>query len=284
MDAKPTSPWIAATACCALVIVAGIGGIAAMRTQMMVHINAENARTRGTLTQLQNRIAALESQTSTLAQTVEQNPAPLNALKTGIETNDKSIADLTARIDTLEKKPALVVTAAPAPTPAAVPATTAPANGYATLAAAVRSGTPYVDVLAAWKSNHTAAPETLAPIEKAAATGLATDYALRTQLQTTLARLSTTGDIGEPHSLMARVNTHLSGLVSIRKQSAASGYENLRTHAATEEIAALKREIEQLSPTDRAPLTAWLDAVRTRDETLAALVSLADAKQTGGTP
>jgi BMFP domain-containing protein YqiC len=269
---KSTSPWLAAITCGALVAIAGASGAIIMRTQILMQVSADAARARSTLTDLQNRVTTLESQTATLAQAAQPDPAPLNALRSGLDTTGKQLADLTARIDTLEKKPALVVTAAPAPAPAS--AGSMSATSYASLASAVRSGAPFADALAAWKHDHSVTPDAIAPLEQAAASGVPSDSMLRSQLQAALVTISPNASGDDGHGLIDRVNTHLAGLVSIKKQSA-DNYDTLRADVATAEIATLKREILQLPPQARAPFAAWLAAVQTHDEALAALVSLA---------
>ncbi len=277
MDGKTTSPWIAATACCALVFVAGMVGIAAMRTQMLMRMDSETARMRGTIGQLQNRIVALESQTAALAQVAQPDPAPVNALKADLEAKDKTIADLTTRIDTLEKKP-LVVMPAPQPlAPTAMP-------NYTTLVNAVRSGAAFADELGEWKHYHLFKPEDVAPLDQSAATGVVTEAALRSQLQAALAGIGST-EPSDGHGIISRINAHLSGLVSIKKQGSADVYSSLRTQVGTADLAVLKRDVEALSPADRAPFAAWLDAVAVRDAAMEALTAIASApSKSAGAP
>ena len=81
---------------------------------------------------------------------------------------------------------------------------------------------------------------------------------------------------------MARLNTHLAGLVSIKKQTVIPPeYAALREMAESASLAALKDRIAQLPAALQPPFAPWLDAVRARD---AALTELSALPALDGTP
>lgn len=90
---------------------------------------------------------------------------------------------------------------------------------------------------------------------------MAAENALRTQLRDILATIPAE-DSAEPEGLAARINRNLTGLVSIKKQSAVDVYARLRERAQTARIPALIREIEQMPPAAQTPLADWVDAAR----------------------
>lgn len=230
-----------------------------------------SATTRTKIDSFERRLTALESRMQTVESAAKIDTGALDALRadiTALQTSDAEIkAEIKDAMAEWEKQPA------PAPVEAPKAATSPAAIGE--LSTAVKSGEPYEDEMKAWAKSH---PKAEAPLLRAhASTGIPTELSLREQFKTITTRLGTGGVSSEAAPpIIARINTHLAGLVSIRKTSDHSAaYATLReaSDAPLEQLAA---KIDALPDDAQAPFANWRTALKLRTEALAELSTLQD--------
>jgi prefoldin subunit 5 len=99
-----TSPWLAAIVGSAVTAIIAAGGLFALHDRLVATITAEATHTEASISRLTSRITALEAQTATLAQAAQPDPAPIQALNTGLATTSSKLGELASRLETLEKQ------------------------------------------------------------------------------------------------------------------------------------------------------------------------------------
>jgi hypothetical protein len=152
----------------------------------------------------------------------------------------------------------------------------------ALLDVAVRHGDPYQAALATAKSL-SPKPDQLKPLEEFAAAGVPTPFALNRELLMLVPKLTPSGPenatIGT--GIIDRLQAGAAKLVRVERTDATGndrGAVVARVTAAAlhNEFADARRELNTLSPADRAAAQAWLDKAAARDAALAASRQFAD--------
>ena len=152
----------------------------------------------------------------------------------------------------------------------------------ALLDVAVRHGDPYQAALATAKSL-SPKPDQLKPLEEFAAAGVPTPFALNRELLMLVPKLTPPGPenatIGT--GIIDRLQAGAAKLVRVERTDATGndrGAVVARVTAAAlhNEFADARRELNTLSPADRAAAQAWLDKAAARDAALAASRQFAD--------
>jgi hypothetical protein len=145
----------------------------------------------------------------------------------------------------------------------------------ALLDVAVQQGHPFEAQLAAAKSL-SPNPDALKPLDAFATTGVPNPPLLSRELLTLVPKLSPPADTASSGSgIIDRLQAGASKLVRIERTDATGtdrGAIVARVTAAAlrNDVAETRRELNTLSPADRAPAQAWLDKADARDAALAA--------------
>jgi hypothetical protein len=152
----------------------------------------------------------------------------------------------------------------------------------------VRVGDPFAAALATTKSL-SANADALKPLDGFAATGVPNANALCRELLTIVPKLNppapesaaTTGS-----GIVDRLQAGASKLVRIQRADAGgddrgSVVARVTAAALRNDLAESRRELNTLSPADRAPAQAWLDKVAARDAALASSRQFADDTMSG---
>ena len=152
----------------------------------------------------------------------------------------------------------------------------------ALLDVAVRHGDPYQAALAMAKSL-SPTPDRLKPLDGFAATGVPTPFALNRELLTLVPKLTPSGpeNATTGSGIVDRLQAGAEKLVRIERTDATGNDRSAvvaRVTAAAlhNEFADARRELNRLSPADRAAAQAWLDKAAARDAALAASSQFAD--------
>ena len=151
----------------------------------------------------------------------------------------------------------------------------------ALLDVAVRHGDPYVATLKAAKSLSTD-PDKLKALDPFAEKGVPSAPQLNRELLTLVPKLSPSVDTATTGtSIVDRLQAGAAKLVRVERTDTAGndrGAVVARVTAAAlhNEFAEARRDLAELSPTDRAPAQAWLDKAAARDAALAASRQFAD--------
>ena len=283
------SRWILAATCSALVLLVTAGGIFAMRDRLLADAREETAKQTFEREKLATRITALQTSVDALTAAPQADAATLAALSTTLEETGKTLEALNNRVAALEKKaeekPAEIAAPAAATAVPAVPAvTTTPEPvivGGAELTAlrlAVVSGKPFASELTAWAKLHPDKENEIAPLTDIAEKGVISEAELARQLLDTIDRKPEAAPVDDISSI-GKLNTHLKGLVSIKKSTRHDAYAQLRKDALREDAATLTRNVERLNDAQRAPLESWLALATKRRAALDALEKLAPATE-----
>jgi hypothetical protein len=147
----------------------------------------------------------------------------------------------------------------------------------------VSHGEPYAAALDAARPGTADGPG-LKALETFAASGVPSAPILARELMALLPQLSpTTGASAAAPGILDRLQAGAEGLIKIQRTDGVPGTDRAaivsRVIAAAQrnDIAAAKRELEALSPADRAPAQPWIDKVTARETALAASRQLASA-------
>lgn len=273
------SRWMTAVTCSALVLLVVTGGVFALRDQMIQQSQKDMRAAAVAREKLAARIDVLQSTVDSSVSQPQADAAGLHALTAKIDA-------LNARIDALEKAAAekaveVPVVVAPPPAPSAVAAASAPVapatapsgDRLNALKLAALSGKPFAVELAAWVQQHPDAEKQLAGLGDVAASGIASEPELTRKLMDVLDSQTTVAVVDDT-STVGKINTHLKGLVSIKKKAAVDPYAALRNDVKREDVVTLMQKVERLNAADRAPLEEWLKLAKQREaarETLAKL-------------
>jgi hypothetical protein len=268
METKPISPDQRRNAIFAVVALA----LAALSYGLWHKLSADQEKE---IAALEQRISELNTRLTALtaapAPTVDTTAT--DQLRTDLTAAQATVTQLTARVTALEAKPT-------APTPVAhagtEPSSTEEATSETTqaLVIAVRSGAPYNEEFASWSKQHAASVKHAKHLRDATMVGIPTEVVLRDRLRslTLLAESTAAPEEG----WIGKMNTHLAGLVSIRKQTAESNdIASLRGMIDTASIAELENHVDALPAARQATFAPWLAAAKTRDAALAELSALA---------
>jgi len=145
----------------------------------------------------------------------------------------------------------------------------------ALLDVAVQQGHPFPALLTTAKSL-AQNPDALKPLEPFAATGVPNPPSLSRELLTLAPKLSPPADNGTSGSgIVDRLQAGASKLVRVERTDATGNDRDaivarVTTAALRNDFAEARRELNTLSPADRAPAQAWLDKADARDAALAA--------------
>jgi hypothetical protein len=152
----------------------------------------------------------------------------------------------------------------------------------ALLDVAVRHGDPYQPALATAKSL-SPTPDRLKPLDGFAATGVPTPFALNRELLTLVPKLTSSGpeNATTGTGIVDRLQAGAAKLVRVERTDATGNDRSAvvaRVTAAAlhNEFADARRELNTLSPADRAAAQTWLDKAAARDAALAASSQFAD--------
>ena len=271
-SSKPTSAWIPALLCS---VVAGFA-VAAYTYTMGDHLTATVKADAVTETTERNKLSARMDAAQSNLETISSQPkADTDAISTQFTEVNSKLSALADRVSALEKKPEPAPVAAAPVVPAAAPASTADS---AALKLAALSGKSFSSELNTWQKRHpNTDPQLLAPLIAESQSGIPSEADMNSRLREALddaVHMKKTDDA----SLIGKINTHLAGLVSIRKAADSGPYAKLRADVMRDDIATLTASVEKLSDEDRKPLEAWLTAAHARRDALAALTKLDQAE------
>ncbi len=262
--------------CTVVVLIVIAGGGLALRNELFAFAGQQAKLQADAREKLAARIDALEG-ASTAA---KPDDAAMAALNTKLTETATQLDALSTRIEALEKKaqaaPAPVAAAAPAPaapTVVATPAAPAPSNELSALKLAALSGQNFSAELAAWNKRHPETAKQTAILSLFAESGIPSEAAMNQQLREAIDAAVQSKKIDDV-SVIGKINTHLAGLVSIKKTSDASPYATLRSDALKDDLPTLIRSVEALDEPTRAPLASWLKTAQNRADALAALNNL----------
>lgn len=255
-------------------------GLFVVRTRLNAQLQSNATAQDAALEKLATRITGIETRVEELSRNASPDAAATN--ETLVDAQ-KSLEAVTARLDALEKtigdtRPALTVAVAPPAAPAqAAPIPTATASTspavltpWNALKLAALGGQPYASALDAWASTRKPTQETDV-LRSFAQSGIPTEGALLQQLDTALDHASKRSPTVDDVSLVGKINTHLAGLVSIKKSDTADVYAALRRARTRGDIGMVMREVDQLDASARAPLADWFAAAQSRQQLLALL-------------
>lgn len=282
-QAKQSSQWIVAATCAALVLLVTAGGMFAMRDRLLAEARMEAEAQTAAREKLSARIDALKTSLDTLANAPKADEALQTALEEKITTLNTNFESLASRQDALEKKleemkpVAVPAPAANAPTPPTntptLPATTTPDTALSELKLVALNGKPFAVELEAWMKAHPEKAAHAISLQSIAEKGIPSEADLAKRLRDTLDSLSSTTPKTEDTSLIGKINTHMNGLVSIKK-AAADPYAELRKTSLSAPLDNLVQQVENLKSEHRLPLERWLSDARSRAQAIATLDAL----------
>ncbi len=220
-------------------------------------------------------LTALREDIATLRADLARRPAVSDAAPAPAANAAPEIAALGERVAKLEQTPRVEAVAAPPP-PAHDDLPVRRATVASALDAQVQRGEPYAPLLAAAKQ---LAPrvETLAPLDAFAADGLPSDAKLARDLLALLPQLAPKRDAAKqdasvsaaPAGFLERLQANAAKLVHVERveagsSAAAPALGTIEAAAKRNDIAAARREINQLPPETRALAKSWIDTVDAR--------------------
>jgi hypothetical protein len=139
----------------------------------------------------------------------------------------------------------------------------------------VRQGEPFAPTLVAAKAL-ASEPDTLKPLEDFAASGVPNPANLTRELLTLVPKLSPPSQVNTTGTgIVDRLQAGAAKLVRIERTDVTGNdrgaiVARITAAAVRNDLADARREVEQLSPADRAPAQGWLDKVKEREAALAA--------------
>jgi len=246
-----------------------------MRDRLLIEARDEARAQNSEREKLATRIEAIENQLQTLGTQPASDAEALQALQGTLSDTQRSIETLSERVALLEKKPEPVAVVTP-PTP---PAASAPAasNALVALTLAASTGKPYARELAEWNRLHPDGHPSTAELAALAESGIPSEADVNRALRAALDDAMRTPPVDDV-STVGKINTHMAGLVSIKKATDTSPYDALRTSALRDDSASLIRMVEALDDSTRKPLEPWLKNAVARRDALAALAALTNTQ------
>lgn len=293
-ESKPASPWFAAvTAAMIALLIAAVGG-AVLRDKMLSQVQEAYDTQTAEREKLASKIAGMQSSLTSLANQPKAEGGmgadatqQLTDATAKIDTLSVKLEEMEQRLQLLEKAaehasvqapvaaPAPVAmpvpVAMPAPSPAPAPVAPVGEAALAALKLAVISGKPYAAELVAWNKLQ---PESdTGALTEFSATGVPSETAVLRELREAL-NAASAAPVVDDTSLAGKLNTHLKGLVSIKKHNEADGFARLREESLRGDIDSLIREVERLDTAAQVPFAAWLKKARSRQAALDAAAKL----------
>jgi hypothetical protein len=255
---------------------------------MRDRVRAEIRETARSITSEQEKLTAkvdgLKVSLDSLSNKAAPDTESIAELKRVVAETSTMIEVLGTRLDEAEKKatekkpePVAVAPTVPAPS-ALIEVSPTPSTAVRdALKLAVLRGDVYATELAVWEKANPSRAASLDALRVFAASGIPTEAGLIRDLRAALPAIST-ATTAEDVSLVGKINTHMAGLVSIKKKAVDNdAYAPLRRELERADLPTLIRSVEQLDSTSRAPLAAWLKTATARADALSALATL-DAK------
>jgi outer membrane murein-binding lipoprotein Lpp len=266
--------WIVATTCGVLALIVVVGGMLAMRDGLLIKAREESRAQTSEREKLAARISTLQSTVDTLSTQPKPDEASLAAVDTKLAEITTTLEALSARVAVLEKKPeAVPVAVAPIAPPPVVTVAAAPTGELVALKLAAMSGKPFATELAAWSKLHPDAKDAIAPLNAVAESGIVSETELNRTLRVALDDATRSTKIDDV-STLGKINTHMAGLVSIKKAADVGPYTSLRANVLRDDITLLTHAVEALDASARKPLEVWLATAHARRDALAALATL----------
>lgn len=288
-DASPTSPhgnhgstgWFAALIVSACLLFLVLGGVYALRNQLLDALREDGQAQTAERQKLAQRIETLEQSLDALH---NQPKAEDDALANKLSETTHTLEGLSTRLDSLEKKVSeLPPPAAPAPASSSAAPTTSdthpsaetPEGSVAALLRAANSGKPFTAEWEAFFAAHATKATTLTHLASAASHGIPSEAALRNALRETLQTALPAPRV-EDTSFAGKLNSHLGGLISIKR----SGEDRLIALHQAAESSPLESLAEKAAALDlkdsalRQSLADWQQDVENRREALKELTSL----------
>jgi len=314
--ARPISPWVIApfSGAVAAALVIGVGwmlgwprieapGAAPQLSTVVDGLNTRLAGlearlakpdpSAGRIDALDKALASLRNDVSQLRAQSDKTVAAVNDLKAaprdgGQAAPQVDLSALNARLDQIERASrgqSAALAQEDKKIAEAKPADDLPLRrvvAAALLDVAVRHGDPYASVLASAKA---LAPSTeaLKPLDAFAATGVPNPAALDRDLLTIVPKLSPPAAESPPAgtSIVDRLQAGAAKLVRIERTDGTGTdrgaiVARITAAALRNDFADARRELQALTPADRAPAQGWLDKAQARDAALAASREFAD--------
>lgn len=264
----PHARWMPAILSSVIVGLAVAGGICALGDKTIADVKSAITKEADERSKLAARVDALQSGIETIS---GQPKADADAINNQLNDANSKLAALNDRLTTLEKKPE--------PAPVIIPAPAAVhVDDSAALKLAATSGKPFASELAAWQKLHPKTdPQRIAPLTATAQSGIPSEAEMNSRLREALDDAEHSKKIDDV-GIVGKINTHLSGLVSIKKSADAGPYAKLHTDVMRDDTDTLTGEVEKLSDEDRKPFIDWLAIAHARHDALAALATLTNAE------
>jgi hypothetical protein len=227
---------------------------------------------------LRNDVAAVRGQGEKVAAALGEikSASPQAAMTGEPQAATVDTSGIEERISKIERATAALTAAAAAPqTPPAKDLNVRKMAAATQLEAAVRQSEPYVSALAAARAV-TGGADGLKPLDAFAATGVPSPNALCRELLALLPKLAPKPDAQPaPTGMVERLQQSAAKLVRIQRVDAPAGgnaaiLARVTAAAQRDDLDEAKRELTQLSASDRAPAQAWIAKVDSRDAALAA--------------
>ena len=265
--------WIVATTCGVLALIVVVGGMLAMRDGLLIKAREESRAQTSEREKLAARITALQSTVDTLSTQPKPDAEALAAVDTKLAEITVTLEGLSTRVAALAKKPEAVPVAVAPIAPPVVTVAAAPTGELVLLKLAAMSGKPFATELAAWSKLHPDAKNAITPLSAVAESGIISETELNRTLRVALDDATRSTKIDDV-STLGKINTHMAGLVSIKKAADVGPYTSLRGNVLRDDITMLTRAVEALDDTARKPLEAWLATAHARRDALASLATL----------
>lgn len=272
MDEKPTAPLtpVIITSALTCLVLAGAGFM--VREQLLARIDAEASMQRMAISDLTKKLERVNQRVDEFSATPHVDTALVDGLKGELGKAKETIDALNARLNTLESKPE--PTAAPTPPEPEKVTVAAHENSPFLLAlrTAVKGGIAYQAELDIWEKEHPKSAQNTPHLHALASTGVITEVALRRELQTIVETQIAAQSRFEQGSVAEKLNQRLSGLISIKKQTAvAPELAALQAALPTAPLAELTAKVVALPQTLKPEYDVWLARASERN---AALIEL----------
>ncbi len=255
---SPASPWKVALVSSGLVLVLTLGAGFAARDQLMLTLRDNASREEESRDKLESKLRALQSSLDSLSAAPAPDMEKITALeqsvgdiKTSLEALNQSQQALTKQVAELAARPV------PQPEPVV-----SEDESTRQLKQTILSGEPFANELRQWRRQHSGQASTLAALNVYAERGLPSESSMIETLRTRLAGLTQPVPTEEASGMAGKINTHLKGLVRIRKAADRDPYEALRQASLGASLAELIGMVEALESSLRAPLNPWLEEAR----------------------
>ncbi len=269
MEQKPVSlSTVIIASVASAVVLAGLGFT--VRQEVLNSTAAAVQQQQAALDKLSTRISALESQTGELAARPTTDVETINNLRTELGTANSTITTLNERITSLEQEPVAPVVVAPSKQPS---------SAREALKSSITSGAVFQAELDIWDKEHPKSAVSIPTLRQYADTGIATEASLRSRLKELIARETAATETFPDKSVAARINTHLSGLISIKKKTpAAAAIQALRDGADSLTIGALITQVANVPSPQSGTFAGWLEDAKAHTAAYAELTSLESAQ------